>query len=51
MIHDLYFCLAMTLLGISVVDAWKLGDCHQLFNWLRKTPLEFDTLLEFLQNS
>jgi hypothetical protein len=37
--HDPYFRLATTLLGFSVVDAWKLGDYHRLFNWSRKTPI------------
>ena len=37
--QDPYFRLATTLLGISVVDAWKLGDYHRLFNWSRKNPI------------
>jgi len=37
--QDPFFRLATTLLGISVVDAWKLGDYHRLFNWSRKNPI------------
>jgi hypothetical protein len=30
--QDPYFCLACTLIGINVVDTWKLADYHKLLN-------------------
>jgi hypothetical protein len=32
--QDPYFQLATTLIGMSVVDTWKLADHHKLLNLL-----------------
>jgi hypothetical protein len=37
--QDCYFRLVTTLIGINVVDTWKLAEYHRIINWSGNNPI------------
>ena len=37
--QDCYFRLVTTLIGINVVDTWKLAEYHHIINWSGNNPI------------